>query len=366
MNKWVAKLQKLEGVVTERKDRFAKVVRTSSPSANYIYGRTHGLPFGYTQVLYGPPKGGKSVLQHMQIGWLHQNDPDAIAFKFDTEYRTDGQLDDDAMALFGIDPERLVICQTNVPAHVFDQTEKDIAALCEQGAPIRYIGIDSITGVQGRRELVSESIDKFTVGDQAQTVQIGLKKILPIIRKYDIAVSMIAQVRAEMDQTEVMRGNKVKMAGSFGLQHMAEYFIYVEQNKTLKGRKDLLGKEFVNEELKDLADKGEVTALKIRVKMKDSSMGPKGRTGEFTWHTRQGLVNVHEEVFSLATGYNIIERPNDKTYVFGGEQWIGKEKFINALKNSPQLQAEVMAEFMRRDLAGSFDVADASAAADEE
>src|SRR4051812_24849259 len=109
MNKWMAKLQKMNGVVTERKDIFKNVIRSFSPSANFVYGRTHGLPRGYTEVLFGPPKEGKSVYSHMKIGWLHQTDPDAIAIKIDTEFRADGQLTEEAMRLYGIDPDRLII-----------------------------------------------------------------------------------------------------------------------------------------------------------------------------------------------------------------------------------------------------------------
>jgi RecA/RadA recombinase len=364
-NKWVQKLQKMNGVVTEAKDRFSKPLKTFSPSVNFIYGRTHGLPFGFTSVLYGPPKGGKSVLLHMMIGWLHQTDPDAIAIKIDTEFRNDGQLDAAAMQLYGIDPDRLIVMQTNVPSEIFDQIEKDIAAMCQQGAPIKLIGIDSVSGIQGRREMTSESVEKQTIGDHAQTIQIGLKRILPVIRKYDIALALVTQVRAEMDMTEQMRGNKFKMQASYGLQHMAEYFVAVEPNLTIKGRKDELGNEFVNEGVKDLAEKGEVTAMKIRVKMKNSSMGPKGRTGEFTFDFHHGLINTHEEVFRLGTNYNIIV-PGDKSgLVFGDSTWRGKEACLKALKEDANVCDAIVAELQRRDLAGDFSERDAAAEREE-
>lgn len=364
-NKWVQKLQKMNGVVTEAKDRFSKPLKTFSPSVNFTFGNTYGLPFGYTTVLYGPPKGGKSVLSHMMIGWLHQNDPEAIAIKIDTEFRSDGQLNEEAMKLYGIDPERLVIMQTNVPSEIFDQIEKDVAAMCQQGAPIRLVIIDSVSGVQGRREMTSESVEKQLIGDHAQTIQNGLKRILPVIRKYDIALVIVTQVRAEMDLTEQMRGNKFKMQASFGLQHMAEYFVVVEPNRTVGGRKDILGNEFVNDSVKDLAEKGEVTAMKIRVKMKDSSMGPKLRTGEFTFDFHRGLINTHEEVFRLGTNYNIITPGEKSGLVFGETVWRGKEACLKALKEDQGLCDAVVAELMRRDQAGDFSAADAAAEQEE-
>jgi RecA/RadA recombinase len=361
-NKWMQKLSKMNGVVTEKKDVFSKVIGSYSPSANYVYGRTHGLPYGYTEVLFGPPKEGKSVYSHMKIGWLHQTDPDAIAVKVDTEYRTDGQLDDAAMRTFGIDPDRLLVIQSNNPEDIFDQIEKDVAANCQAGAPVKLIVIDSISGVQGRREMTTESVTKQTIGDHAQTIQIGLKRILPIIRKYNIALILICQVRAEMDLTEQMRGNKFKMQAGFGLQHMAEYFTSVEKNKTAAGRKDLAGNALVNEAVKDFVDKGETVAMKIRVKMRDSSMGPKGRTGEFTFHFKNGVVSTYEEVFKLAIGLGIVDRPNNTVYEFGGERWNGAPKFQEALATRPELCDAIIAELKRRDLAGEFAQIDAAAA----
>jgi RecA/RadA recombinase len=361
----MAKLNKMNGVVVEKKDVFAKTIASFSPSANFVYGRTHGLPFGYTSVLFGPPKEGKSVYSHMMAGWLHQTDPDAIVVKVDTEYRSDGQLDENAMRTFGIDPDRLLVIQSNNPEDIFDQIEKDIAANCQAGAPVKMIIIDSVSGIQGRREMTTESVTKQTIGDHAQTVQIGLKRILPIIRKYDIALVLICQVRAEMDMAEQMRGNKFKMQGGFGLQHMAEYFISVEKNKTAAGRKDLAGNELRDENVKDLVDKGEQVAMKIRIKMRDSSMGPKGRTGEFTFHFQKGVVSQYEEVFKLADNRNIVSRPNNLVWEFGGEKWNGKDKFIEALKTRPELCEAIVAELKRRDLAGEYEAIDRASDVEE-
>lgn len=360
MNKWMQKLQKMNGVVTEAKDRFAHVLCTDSPSVNFIFGNTHGLPFGYTTVLYGPPKGGKSVLSHMMIGWLHQSDPEAIAIKIDTEFRSEGQLDEKALQAFGIDPERLLILQTNSAKDIFDQIEKDVDAQCQAGAPIRLIIIDSVTGIHGRREQQTESVEKQTIGDHAQTIQIGLKRILPVIRHRDIALVLVTQVRAEMDMTEQMRGNKFKMQASFGLQHMAEYFVAVEPNRNKAGKTDLLGNTFTNDDALDLAGKAELTAMKIRTKMKDSSMGPKGRTGEFTFHFRRGVINVHEEVYRLGTARGIIVNPKQGYYQFGDQTWHGEGKCLAALEADSALCEAVIAELKRRDLAGEYAESDAT------
>src|SRR5579859_1505632 len=343
-NKFMQQLMKMDGAVVERKDRFKHVLHSQSPSVDFTYGRGHGLPFGYTTVMYGPPKGGKSVLSHLMIGSLHQSDPDAIAIKFDSEFRADGQLDTASLALFGIDESRLAVVEGNSPSAVFDQIEKNVGATCEAGGKVKLIIIDSVSSIQGRREMNLDSVEKMTIGDHAQTIQIGLKRILPVIRKYDIALVLICQVRAEMDQTEIMRGNKFKMGASFGLQHMAEYFLAVEENKTKDGRSNIHGEALINEEVEDLAGRGEVTGTKIRARMRDNSMGPKGRTGEFTFDFSKGIVNQYEEVFKLGVGRGIVNRPNQLTYEFGGQTWKGKDAFLAALKESQKLQDDIIAD----------------------
>ena len=66
-----------------------------------------------------------------------QTDKEALVLKFDSEFRSRGQLNAEAMGLFGIDPDRIAIYETNSPSAVFDQIESDVAAQCEAGAPVK-------------------------------------------------------------------------------------------------------------------------------------------------------------------------------------------------------------------------------------
>lgn len=369
MNKWIGKMQKFDGAVTERKDRYKNTLKTLSPSVNYIFGKGNGLPRGYQAIFYGLPKGGKSVLSHMFAGYLHQTDPDAIVLKFDTEYRADTQLDSESCQMFGIDEDRLQVIQTNSPSAVFDQIEKDVGALVQAGMPLKLIVIDSVSGIQGRREMNADSVEKQLIGDHAQTIQNGMKRILPVIRQHDIAVIVIAQARAQLDQDEVMRGNTIKMQGAYGLQHACEYFIAVEENRTQKGRKDILGREFVDESVQDLAGRGQKTGMKIRARMINATIGGgNGRTAEFTWNFKTGYVNRWEEIVRLARGYGLVHAvPGAKsgTYAFGNKSWYGEANMLKAIEQDEALQNEIIEEFTRLDEAGELGGASAPTEATE-
>jgi RecA/RadA recombinase len=350
------KLSKLEGAVSRKYNPFVHIIRTPSPSLNFTFGRTHGLPLGYTLCLYGPPKGGKSLISYAMAGQLHADDPDAIIVKFNTEMREEAQLTDEAASkVFNIDLSRYQGYDVNHPALVFDRIEKEIAAMCQDGAPIKMIVIDSLNGIQGRRTLDRESIMKQQIGDLALTLQEGLKQILPVQRKYKFALVLTTHVSAEMDQMEQKRtGSKFKMAAGFGVQHHAEYFMLVERNKWLSGGQSILGEKLNAAGVGDVRDKsdGERTGHKIRVKMVDSSMGAKERVGEFTMDYKRGIINTHEEVFLLGVNRGIIERPNNLSYVYGDKKWSGKPAMVQALIEDPDLQKSIIAELKRRDLAG--------------
>lgn len=360
-------LLKLEGAVDKEANPFAYIVRTPSPSVNFTFGNTHGLPLGYTLIMYGPPAGGKSIISNAMIGQLHKDYDNAIAIKFNTEFREEGQTTKAQRAIWGIDDDRYLAYDVNNPELIFDRIEKDIAAMCQEGAPIKLIVIDSINGILGRRSMNAESVMVQQIGDQAKTLQDGFARILGVQRKYKFAIVLTSHIRAEMDMAEQMRGNKVRMGASYGVQHYGEYFAYVEMNKSAKGRETLTGQKLENEELGDTREKGGAEQLghKIRFTMKKSSMGPKLRQGEFTLDYSKGIINVHEEVFLLGVNRNIISHPNNTTYEFGGKRWQGKPAMLQALAEDADLQQAVISEIKRRDIAGLYAVDDAKAAAEE-
>ena len=348
-NKWMTALYKKDYAVKRDYNPYLNVLRTGSPSCDYIYGNTHGLPFGYTEALWGPPAGGKTLMTNAKVGQLHAMDPEAICVKFNTEQREELQLTEKQMKVFGIDPDRYVAYSTNNASEIFDYIAFDLNAEIQKGMPLRYIIIDSTSDIVGRRAANAESINTQQIGDDAKTLQDGLKLIKNTIRKHKIALSLVTQARAELDPLEVQRGNKLKMHAAWALQHFAEYFIYVEQNRTVVGRTDLHGHKFEDENKKDIRGNAEKTAHKIRAIMKKSSCGPAGRAGEFTLDYYNGIVNIHEEAFLLGTGQDVIKRPTNSSYVVPdypntGESFTvrGKDNFISALQDSPVLCSEIL------------------------
>lgn len=367
---WMEKLSKLPGAVVERRNVHATVLQTRSPSLNFIYGNSWGLPKGFSTILYGPPKSGKSVIGYEHVGQLHRDYPQDIAMKFNTEFREEGQLTPEMMLAYGIDEKRYMGFDSNHPEEIYSTIENEVDAWCKEGMPLGLMLIDSMNGVQGRRALADEKgIMTQQIGDVALTNKEGLKRVLAVQRRHRFGLIMSCHVAIEMDHQEQMRGNKFKMGAGIGVQHHAEYFVYVEPVKGLTGITAQVGEaKLVDETVKSdpQGKKGEITAHRVRVVMKDSSMGPKGRTGEFTFSDDHGIINTHEEVFLLGKNRNVIQSDGAHFYTVTGlmtPKIKGAENFCNYLKDNKEAQEFILKELRKQDITGASKVADAVAAA---
>jgi len=339
-NKWMEKLQKMDGAIEKEYNPFAKenILRSPSPSLNWIFGKGAGIPFGYSAIFYGPPKSGKSLSSYLMASQLHKDDPEALVVRFDTEMRADAQLD----PMWGIDQDRFMAYKVNDPTQIYDRIANEFADMLEQGAPIKMIIIDSLQGMKGVKRMGKDSVADHLMGDDALTHTIGLKNILPIIRKYKIALLCTSHIRANLDAG--MYGPKEKMAGGWAQKHFFEYFVSVAKNNSSADKIE-------NENVKDFRGKKEILGHKIKVKMEDSSVGIQGRSGEFTLSYKQGLINVGEEIATLAKSLKLVEMPNNRTYVVGDKKYTSKADFTKALEEDTELAQSLLEQIYARDLA---------------
>lgn len=339
-NKWMQKLQKMDGAVNPSEyNPFAKenVLRSPSPSLNWIFGKGAGIPFGYSAIFYGEPKSGKSLSSYLMAGQLHRDDPEALVVRFDTEMRADAQID----PMWGIDHDRFMAFNVNDPTQIYDRIANDLKEMLEDGAPIKLIIIDSLQGMKGVKRMGKDSVADHLMGDDALTHTIGLKNILPVIRKYKIALICTSHVRANLDAG--MYGPKEKMAGGWAQKHFFEYFIQVAKNNSSADKIE-------DSSVKDFRGKGEILGHKIKVKMVDSSVGIQGRSGEFTLSYRKGLVNVGEEIATLAKSLNLVEMPNNRTYIVGDKKYSSKAEFNEALEKDTELAQSLLEQIYARDM----------------
>jgi hypothetical protein len=345
------KLDEMEGFVdiNAGEEAVMNCLRTPSPSVNWAFAQPgFGLPYGCGLLLYGPPKGGKSVLVNGIVGQVHQDDPDAYVLKYDSELRFKFQCTPTTMKKFNIDPKRYKGRDTNIPKEIFDSIENDVPAIIQSGTKISAIIIDSLSGIQGRRTLDADTIDTQQRGDHALTIKDGLMRILPVIRRHNIALICTTHVRAEQDTQEAKNNGPTKMHAAWATKHIFEYFAYVEPNFSQPGKVSLAGEEFVDPTVVDFMNKEQKNGRKMRFTIEDSSFPYGGRTAEFTLNYDDGIVNQHEEIFTLAKNYGIIKQ-GGAWYTIDDKKYNGVVKVVEALRDDRELQHKLLDEVKKID-----------------
>lgn len=313
------------------------IAQTNSPAINYLFGKNWGLKSGYTAMIYGPPKSGKSLLTFAFAGHLHQVDPEAIVLHFDTEFR-------DNMAhwqsAFGIDPERFVSYQTNEPTHIFDYIANDVKDMLQQGAPIKMIIIDSLAMIKYPKESSRESTIEAVIGDAAAYLPGAMKLILPVIRQFKIAVLMCQHVRDNMDPM-MAKYKPYNVPGGKGLKHAVEAWMLVEKINS----KD--SKMFTDK--KDGAGNPIQIGHTIRVKMEENSIGPQNRAVEVDISYQHGIINQHYQIAELAVGMGIAAQ-SGPWVSYGDKKWQGIASFAAAIDADPSLAKELIEKIKNNDI----------------
>jgi RecA/RadA recombinase len=338
-SKWMAKLRKHEAAVKYELKGNETMLRSPSPGVNYLFGKKMGMMPGYTMLLYGPQKSGKSLLSLALAGQLHRDDPNAIVLHFDTEMRETMKT---WAKVFGIDMNRIASYSTNRPEEIFDFIAKDVNAMIQDGAPIKMIIVDSLAAISYPKEANAESTTNHIMGDAAAYLNRGMKAILPVIRRNGIYTVLCQHVRENMDP-QTAKYRKYIIPGGRGLKHLCEYFVLCEQINSKDSR-------ILDETRKDGSGNPIQTGHMIRVTMEDNSDGPKNRKIEIKLSYKEGIVDQHEEIATLAVNMGVIERPNNMTYAYKDKKWVGYNNFLAGLKDDTDLQKELLEKVVEQDL----------------
>jgi len=147
-NKWLKQLRKHDSYISPDYDAFESnnCIYTPSPYMNWIFAnKSHGIPKGSGVLFYSDPKAGKSLVSQAIGAQLNKDDEEGIVMYFSTEYKGKYQK-----GFFeGIDPSRFIVYDTSDPRDIFDFLAEDVAAMVQDGMPLRAVVIDSLTAIGG-------------------------------------------------------------------------------------------------------------------------------------------------------------------------------------------------------------------------
>ncbi len=336
-NKWMKQLRKADFAVDNEYDAFAPehCIYTPSPYMNWIFAnKSHGIPQGSGVLFYSDPKAGKSLVSQAVGAQLNMDDDDGIVMYFSTEYKGKFQ-----QGFFdGIDPDRFITFDTSDPRDIFDYLADVVQPMVQDGMPLKMVVIDSLTAIDGIKAEGRSTADHL-IGDKALTLTRGLARVIPFFKKNNITYLTVAQVR--MNIGVMGHGPKTKAAVPLACEHNHEYFVSIKRATAADDKKDLAGNAFEGG-MKDAKGKKSITGHKIFVKMEKSSIGTAGRTALITLDYKKGFINTHEEIFALGKDTGVFERPNNTTFIFEGEKYVGKNAMAQAIKEDPALGERII------------------------
>lgn len=347
-NKWTKQLQAYEDIVKYEYDAFApeNCIYTPSPYVNWIFAnKSQGIPKGTGTLFFSEPKAGKSLMIQAIVGELHKRDPEAIAIIFNSEMRGAFQ-----QGLFkDIDKDRLIIYDTNRPEDIFDRIERDIQPMIQEGMPLGLVAFDSITNIGGTKSMSADrSVNDHLIGDKALTITKGWEKVIPIFKRNKIPYIGVEQMRKNVDASNP-HAPKEKMAGVFSTKHAFEFFVSIRRANAAEDKVDIEGNKFENEGVKDARGNKDQTGHKIYFKMEQSSLGTAGRAGVLTIDYKEGIINVHEEIFELGKNTGIIKNVGAGSYELYGEKIRGKAEVANRIKDDSELAQKILADIKALD-----------------
>jgi recombination protein RecA len=339
-NKWLTKLTKDFGTLAQDMPKPAdSVISLPSPSFNWAVGNG-GIVKGKAVCLFGPESGGKSLLMQLIMAQIHQEDPEAIGILFDSEFAFNPEW----FKKLGGDPGRLIVRQTNDPQKIFDymSPEGEMYEMLQEGAPIRFVGLDSVKGVRYPKDIKKNTTDQTMGGGGASYLGPALKGVLPVIREFNITTILVQQVYEEMDQYKKMNNPWIVPDGR-ALKHFCDYMIQVEKLETKAGR---------IEEGSNIHGGAQQVGHIIRLKCKKNRVAAPYRTAQLTLKYENGIVDTENELFDLAKSLGLIYHPvnpdtgkvSNLMWKFGDHDPVkGEANMREAVVGNPQLQKEILA-----------------------
>jgi RecA/RadA recombinase len=314
------------------------VISLSSPSFNWAVGNG-GIVQGKSICLFGPESGGKSLLMQLIMARIQQEDPEAIGILFDAEY----SFNPEWFIKLGGDPKRLIVRQSNDPLKIFDymSPEGEMYEMLQEGAPIRFVGIDSVKAIRYPKDIKTKSTDQVMGGGGASYLGSALKGVLPVIREFNITTIMVQQVYEEMDKYKKMNNPYIVPDGR-ALKHFCDYMIQVEKLETKAGR---------IEEGTNIHGGAQQVGHIIRAKCKKNRLAAPYRTAQLTLRYEGGITDTDVELFDLAKSLGVIYHPmkdgkvNNQMWQVGNHDPIrGEANIRDFVLNNPDVQREILAE----------------------
>ncbi len=265
-----------------------------------------GVPRGRIVEVYGPESSGKTTVTLHMIAEAQKNG--GIAAFIDAEHA----LDPVYAKKLGVNIDELLISQPDTGEQALDIVD----ALVRSGA-IDLIVVDSVAALVPKAEIDGDMGDQ-AVGLHARLMSRAMRKLTGFISKSRTVVVFINQIR---EKVGVMFGSPETTTGGRALKFYSTVRLDVRKTDKIMQGQEMIGN-------------------RTRIKVVKNKVAPPFRTAEFDIMYGEGVSRVGT-VLDIATDFDIIEKSGSWYSYDGSRLGQGKENAKKALKEKPELAAEI-------------------------
>ena len=280
------------------------------PTGNLLIDRALGVggfPRGRIVEVFGPESSGKTTLTLTVIAQAQK--AGGLAAFIDVEHALDPayaaklgvNLDDLLVSQPGSGEEALQICEALVRSNAID-----------------VIVVDSVAALVTRQELEGD-IGDSTVGAQARLMSAALRKLTSLIAKARTICIFTNQIREKIG---VMFGNPETTPGGRALKFYASVRCDIRRIGQIKG------------------SDGTVAGNRTKLKVVKNKVAPPFTECEFDIMYNEGISSVGS-LIDLAMEYDIIQKRGSWFSYNGSQLAQGRDAAKDALRNNPELYAEI-------------------------
>ena len=265
-----------------------------------------GLPRGRIVEVYGPESSGKTTVTLHMIAEAQKNG--GIAAFIDAEHA----LDPVYAKKLGVNIDELLISQPDTGEQALDIVD----ALVRSGA-IDIIVVDSVAALVPKAEIDGDMGDQV-VGMHARLMSRAMRKLTGFISKSRTVAVFINQIR---EKVGVMFGSPETTTGGRALKFYSTVRLDVRKTDKIMQGQEMIGN-------------------RTKVRVGKNKVAPPFRTAEFDIMYGEGVSRVGT-VLDIATDFDIIEKSGSWYSYDGSRLGQGKENAKKALKEKPELAAEI-------------------------
>lgn len=275
-----------------------------------------GIPRGAITQFAGIQSSGKTLVALSTLAQWQKMDPNNWGVFIDCEYTFDSSW----AKKLGVDLDRIMIYKENRGSLIFErlvgQPDKknpgkksklgllDLAVE-DGGGNLGLVILDSIAMIQAPVEEVAQ-VEAQSMAALPRFLGPALRRLTPMLSAANVAFIGINQLRDSMamySQPDSPGGRCLKHASSLqvSFSKMGGADHTIERNDEQVGHV-------------------------IMSKITKNKLSSPFKSAEFSIEYLKGVVNKQNEIRDLGVKYGLIKRPNNRTYEFNGQKYIGKDE----------------------------------------